>query len=86
MVPLSPYDAKRIADMRAEEAMRRMRHRRLVREATANQGGWMVQRIAPLLRRLGRLLVAAGRRLQNLGSPRNAPIEGQATARALAES
>lgn len=78
MLPISPYDVKRIADMRAEEAVRRMRRRRLVREATANQRGWLAQRVAPLLGRSGCLLVAAGCRLQQIGAPPKAPVEAQA--------
>jgi hypothetical protein len=83
---MSPYDAKKVADMRAEEAVRRMHYRRLVREATANQEGWAVRQIAPLLRRSGELLVAAGRRLQQVGARQKSPIEGQARARALINS
>lgn len=86
MFPMSPYDVKRIADVRAEEALRRMHHRRLVRQATMNQRGWLMRQVAPLLRRSGRLLVAAGRRLQDIGSPQKSPIEGQGPARALINS
>ncbi len=78
MLPISPYDAKRIADMRVEEAMRRMRHQRLVREATANQRGWLARRIAALLGRCGSLLVAAGRRVQQIGAPPKVSVEAQA--------
>jgi hypothetical protein len=77
---MNPYNFKRIADMRAEEAVRRMRHRRLVREATADGQGWGVRQIALLLRQSGRLLVAAGRRLQQMGSLREVPIERKAPA------
>jgi hypothetical protein len=86
MLPVNPYDLKRIADMRVEEAMGRMHHRRLLREVATNQRGWVPRQIVLLLRRSGRLLVAAGRRLQQIGSRQNAPIEGQVAAPATAKS
>ncbi|MGD8997442.1 MAG: hypothetical protein PVH80_04990 [Anaerolineae bacterium] len=86
MFPVNLYEIKAIGDMRAEEAVRRAQHQRLLREMAKNERGWLTRQIALLLRWAGYLLVAAGRRLQQIGSAQNAPIEGQSPARAMMQS
>lgn len=79
MLPVSPYEVKRMADMRVEEALRRAEHHRLLRGAGRGRLGGVLRQVCRPLRQVGRLLVALGRRLQQLGLPQPALLEGQRT-------
>lgn len=72
--------AKRIADMRVEEALRWAETHRLLREAGIDQRGWLSRQACWLLGQLGHLLVALGRRLERYGLSRD-PAQFRAEAR-----
>lgn len=69
MLPMSPHDIVKVTERRALEAERRAEVRRLLEEADASSGWPSPLPMTWLLRRAGRLLVTAGRRLQELGAP-----------------
>lgn len=69
MWPTNPYDVKSVVDVRQEEAERRIQHASLLREAAQGRRRWVPQRLCPALCWVGRLLVAAGRGLYELGAP-----------------
>jgi hypothetical protein len=75
-----------MVDVRAEQALRRMHHRRLLREAATDPKEWALRQIALLLHRSGYLLVAAGRRLQQIGAPHGTRVEEQVAIRATSNS
>jgi len=59
MLPRSPYDVKRVVDVRQAEAERRIRHEALLQEAAEARGRPASRRRRPLLGWLRRLRPAA---------------------------
>lgn len=80
MMPMSAYDIMIITKRRALEAELRAQRHRLLAQAAAAEGGWMPPPITWLLRCAGRLLVASGRWLQQVGATRSSPIQGRGAA------
>jgi len=69
MWPGSPYDVKRVVDVRQQEAERRIQQASLLREAAEGRRRWVPQPLCPALCWLGRLLSALGGQLHELGAP-----------------
>jgi hypothetical protein len=67
--------AKALTDLRVEERLREAEMRRLVRQARGRRQGWGTQPICWLLGHLGRLLVALGRRLQQVSAAQSLSFE-----------
>ncbi len=81
MLPMSPYSVKRIVDARAEEALRRIHHQRLLEEARMARAGCAPPPRSTVSCRLGGFLVAAGRRLQRKSLPASLSFEQQSAER-----
>jgi hypothetical protein len=77
MLYVDDYLAKHIADMRVEEALRRLETRHLLIQAGIDPRGWVSRQSRRVLCHLGRLLVALGRRLEGYGLPSTVSLEGQ---------
>ena len=67
--------AEALIDLRVEEMRREAETRRLIRQARGRRPGWGAQPICWLLGHLGRLLVALGRRLQQVGAAQPLALE-----------
>lgn len=75
MLPVSPYNVKRIVDRRVEEALRRAHHQRLLREARMAQTRSAPPLAAGIWVRLGRLVPWLGGRRQPKWSPGSLPLD-----------
>ncbi len=64
MTGLDFFFAKQLAEMRYEEALRTAEKERWLRAAGVRRCGWLAQRHCRLMYRLGRWLVARGKKLQ----------------------
>lgn len=67
------YIAERTMVLRASEAPRLAARQRLLREAGLARQGWFFRQRCRLLCQLGRLMIAAGRRLEQGGLPQPLP-------------
>jgi hypothetical protein len=67
--------AKALTDLRVEEMRREAEMHRLIRQARGRRAGWGTQPICWLLGQLGRLLVALGRRLQQVATAQPLSLE-----------
>lgn len=75
MLPISPYDVKRMVDRRAEEAIRRRDQQRLLQEARTAQRGSAPPLSDGMLGWLGRLVAWLGSRRQPNCSPGSLPLD-----------
>jgi hypothetical protein len=64
------FCAKRLVDLRVEEALREAENRRALREAGIERQSWLSHQSCRLLYRIGKLLVGLGQRLQRLDARR----------------
>lgn len=79
MTGLDLFFAKRLAEMRYEEALRTAEKERWLRAAGVRRCGWLAQRHCRLMVRLGRWLVARGQKLLRRYHAPGLALEEQAT-------
>lgn len=76
MFNIDLYTAERMMYMRVKEALRWAKSRNLLRQARAEQQGWLSRQGHRLLRQMGRPLVALGERLKRqYGLSRSLPLQ-----------
>ena len=79
MTGLDLFFAKRLMEMRYEEALRTAEKERWLRTAGVRRCGWLAQRHCRLMVRLGRWLVVRGQKLQRRYRLPAFALEEQAT-------
>ena len=70
------YLAEEIVTSRLEARRQQTETRRLIHEAQTDHPGWVARQSRWLLCQAGRLLLAAGRRLEQQGLPQTKLVEG----------
>jgi hypothetical protein len=79
MMGMELYVAESIMEIRVRETLRDAEERRLLRRARLVRRGWFYRQRCWLLCQLGRLLIALGQRVRDLGLPEPFSLEQELT-------